>query len=59
MPHRRFSPLKSPILQRLLFETCVALERCRTLNQSIDRTNVDDELVESIRRRPDPGAFGV
>jgi len=54
--------LKSPVLQRLLFENLrrPATVR-RTLNQVyIDRTNVDDELVQSILRPSrDPGAFGV
>jgi len=54
--------LKSPLLQRLLFENLrrPATVR-RTLNQVyIDRTNVDDELVQSILRPSrDPGAFGV
>jgi pimeloyl-ACP methyl ester carboxylesterase len=54
--------LQSPILQRLLFENLrrPATVR-RTLNQVyIDRTNVDDALVESILRPSrDPGAFGV
>ncbi|MFN9923055.1 MAG: alpha/beta fold hydrolase [Cyanobacteriota bacterium] len=54
--------LKSPVLQRLLFENLRRPATIRrTLNQVyIDRTNVDDELVESIRRPSlDPGAFGV
>jgi pimeloyl-ACP methyl ester carboxylesterase len=54
--------LKSPVLQRLLFENLrrPATVR-RTLNQVyIDRTNVDEELVQSILRPSrDPGAFGV
>jgi pimeloyl-ACP methyl ester carboxylesterase len=54
--------LRSPVLQRLLFENMrrPATVR-RTLNQVyIDRTNVDDELVEAILRPSrDPGAFGV
>ncbi len=54
--------LKSPVLQRLLFENLrrPATVR-RTLNQVyIDRTNVDDELVQAILRPSrDPGAFGV
>jgi pimeloyl-ACP methyl ester carboxylesterase len=54
--------LRSPLLQRLLFENMrrPAVIR-RTLNQVyIDRSNVDDELVEAIRRPSlDPGAFGV
>ena len=54
--------LKDPLVQRLIFEN---LRRPgtirRTLNQVyIDKTNVDDELVESIRKPSlDPGAFGV
>jgi pimeloyl-ACP methyl ester carboxylesterase len=54
--------LKSPVLQRLLFENLrrPATVR-RTLNQVyLDRTNVDEELVQSILRPSrDPGAFGV
>jgi pimeloyl-ACP methyl ester carboxylesterase len=54
--------LRSPVLQRLLFENLrrPATVR-RTLNQVyIDRTNVDDALVEAILRPSrDPGAFGV
>ena len=54
--------LKSPVLQRLMFENlrCPATIR-RTLNQVyVDKTNVDDWLIESIRRPSlDPGAFGV
>ena len=54
--------LKSPVLQRLLFENLrrPATVR-RTLNQVyIDRTNVDEQLVQSILRPSrDPGAFGV
>lgn len=50
------------MLQRLLFENMrrPATVR-RTLNQVyIDRTNVDDALVEAILRPSrDPGAFGV
>ena len=54
--------LKSPVLQRLLFENLrrpVTIRR--TLNQVyVDKTNVDEELVEAIRRPSlDPGAFGV
>ena len=54
--------LKNPLLQRLLFENLrrpVTIRR--TLNQVyVDKTNVDDWLVESIRRPSlDPGAFGV
>ena len=54
--------LKSPLLQRLLFEN---LRRPATIRRTlhqvyIDKTNVDDELVEAIRRPSlDPGAFGV
>ncbi len=54
--------LKSPLLQRLLFENLRRPATIRrTLNQVyIDRTNVDDALVEAIRRPSlDPGAFGV
>ena len=54
--------LKSPILQRLLFENMRRPGNVRrTLKQVyIDPTNVDDELVESILRPSrDPGAFGV
>jgi len=53
---------KSPVLQRLLFEN---LRRPATIRKTlhqvyIDRTNVDEELVEAIRRPSlDPGAFGV
>ena len=54
--------LKSPLLQRLLFENLrrPATVR-RTLRQVyIDKTNVDEELVQSILRPSrDPGAFGV
>jgi pimeloyl-ACP methyl ester carboxylesterase len=50
------------VLQRLLFENLrrPATVR-RTLNQVyIDRTNVDEELVQAILRPSrDPGAFGV
>jgi pimeloyl-ACP methyl ester carboxylesterase len=54
--------LRSPVLQRLLFEN---LRRPATIRRTlrqvyIDQTNVDEELVESIRRPSlDPGAFGV
>ena len=54
--------LKNPLLQRLLFEN---LRRPATIRRTlkqvyIDHTNVDEELVESIRRPSlDPGAFGV
>ena len=54
--------LKSPVVQRLLFEN---LRRPATIRRTlrqvyVDQTNVDDWLVESIRRPSlDPGAFGV
>jgi len=54
--------LRSPVLQRLLFEN---LRRPATIRRTLhqvylDRTNVNEELVESIRRPSlDPGAFGV
>ena len=54
--------LRSPVLQRLLFEN---LRRPATIRRTlrqvyIDPTNVDEELVASIRRPSlDPGAFGV
>ncbi len=54
--------LKSPVLQRLLFENLRRPATIRrTLNQVyLDRTNVDEALVEAIRRPSlDPGAFGV
>jgi len=54
--------LKSPVLQRLLFENLRRPASVRrTLRQVyIDKTNVDDALVESILRPSrDPGAFGV
>ena len=54
--------LKSPVLQRLLFENLRRPSTIRrTLNQVyVDKTNIDDWLVESIRRPSlDPGAFGV
>ena len=54
--------LKSPVLQRLLFENMRRPANVRrTLKQVyIDSTSVDDELVESILRPSrDPGAFGV
>lgn len=54
--------LKSPVLQRLMFENLRRPATIRrTLNQVyVDKTNVDDWLVESIRRPSlDPGAFGV
>jgi pimeloyl-ACP methyl ester carboxylesterase len=54
--------LKSPVLQRLLFENLrrPATVR-RTLRQVyIDQTNVDEALVQSILAPSrDPGAFGV
>ena len=54
--------LRSPVLQRLLFENLRRPATIRrTLNQVyVDKTNVDEWLVESIRRPSlDPGAFGV
>lgn len=54
--------LTSPVVQRLLFEN---LRRPATVRRTLervylDRTNVDDALVESILRPSrDPGAFGV
>lgn len=54
--------LRSPVLQRLLFENMRRPATIRrTLNQVyIDKTNVDDALVEAIRQPSlDPGAFGV
>ena len=54
--------LKSPVLQRLMFENLRRPATIRrTLNQVyVDKTNVDDWLIESIRRPSlDPGAFGV
>jgi pimeloyl-ACP methyl ester carboxylesterase len=54
--------LKSPVLQRLLFENLrLPATIRRTLNQVyVDKTNVDEALVEAIRRPSlDPGAFGV
>ncbi len=54
--------LRSAVVQRLLFENLRRPATIRrTLNQVyIDRTNVDDDLVESIRVPSlDPGAFGV
>jgi pimeloyl-ACP methyl ester carboxylesterase len=54
--------LCSPVVQRLLFEN---LRRPATVRRTlervyIDRTNVDDALVDSILRPArDPGAFGV
>ena len=54
--------LKNAVLQRLLFENLRRPATIRrTLNQVyIDKTNVDDWLVEAIRRPSlDAGAFGV
>ncbi len=54
--------LKDPLIQRLIFENLRKPSTIRrTLNQVyIDKTNVDDYLVESIRRPSlDPGAFQV
>ena len=54
--------LKSPVLQRLLFENLRRPATIRrTLNQVyVDKTNVDEALVEAIRQPSlDPGAFGV
>jgi pimeloyl-ACP methyl ester carboxylesterase len=54
--------LRSPVLQRLLFENLRRRSTIRRTLQQVylDRTNVDDALVESIRRPSlDPGAFGV
>lgn len=54
--------LRSPVLQRLLFENLRRPATIRrTLNQVyLDRTNVDEELVQSILGPSrDPGAFGV
>jgi pimeloyl-ACP methyl ester carboxylesterase len=54
--------LRSPVLQRLLFENMRRPATIRrTLNQVyVDRSNVDEDLVEAIRRPSlDPGAFGV
>ena len=54
--------LKSPVLQRLLFENLRRPATIRrTLNQVyVDRTNVDEELVQAILAPArDPGAFGV
>ena len=54
--------LRSPVLQRLLFEN---LRRPATIRRTlrrvyVDQRNVDEALVESIRRPSlDPGAFGV
>ena len=54
--------LKGPVLQRLLFENLRRPATIRrTLNQVyVDRTNVDEELVQAILGPSrDPGAFGV
>ncbi len=54
--------LKDPLVQRLIFENLRQPSTIRrTLNQVyINRTNVDDYLVEAIRRPSlDPGAFRV
>jgi hypothetical protein len=54
--------LKSPVLQRLLFENLRRPATIRrTLNQVyVDRTNVDEELVQAILAPSrDAGAFGV
>ena len=54
--------LKDPLIQRLIFENLRKPSTIRrTLNQVyIDKTNVDDALVESIRKPSlDPGAFTV
>ena len=54
--------LKDPLVQRLIFENLRRPSTIRrTLNQVyIDKTNVDDELVESIRKPSlDKGAFQV
>ncbi len=54
--------LKDPFVQRLVFENLRKPETIRrTLNQVyIDKTNVDDDLVEAIRKPSlDPGAFKV
>ena len=54
--------LKSPVLQRLLFENMRRPATIRrTLKQVyVDPTNVDEALVEAIRQPSlDPGAFGV
>ncbi len=54
--------LRDPLVQRVIFENLRKPETIRrTLNQVyIDRTNVDDDLVEAIRRPSlDPGAFKV
>ena len=54
--------INDPLIQRLIFENLRQPGTIRrTLNQVyIDRTNVDDYLVEAIRRPSlDPGAFRV
>ena len=54
--------LKDPLVQRLIFENLRRPGTIRkTLNQVyIDKKNVDDDLIESIRRPSlDPGAFAV
>ena len=54
--------LKNPLVQRLLFENLRRPTTIRrTLNQVyLDKTNVDDELIDSIRKPSlDAGAFGV
>ncbi len=54
--------LKDPLIQRLIFENLRQPGTIRrTLNQVyIDKTNVDDDLVEAIRKPSlDPGAFSV
>ncbi len=54
--------LRDPLVQRLIFENLRKPATIRrTLNQVyIDNTNVDDDLVEAIRRPSlDPGAFTV
>jgi pimeloyl-ACP methyl ester carboxylesterase len=54
--------LQSPVLQRLIFENLRRPATIRrTLNQVyVDKTNVDEWLVEAIRRPSlDPGAFAV
>ncbi len=54
--------LRDPLVQRLIFENLRQPSTIRrTLNQVyIDRTNVDEELVEAIRRPSlDQGAFRV
>ncbi|WP_320663691.1 alpha/beta fold hydrolase [Prochlorococcus sp. MIT 1223] len=54
--------LRDPLVQRLIFENLRRPATIRrTLNQVyIDKKNVNDELVEAIRKPSlDPGAFGV